>query len=137
MWHRIIQIYEWFEDMTDRHKFVRNFNKAGKKAFLNGIAPTILEAKISRGDSSFKHEFSNYFNSGFRIKALSGRPLSKSEMEEIKQVFTQNTNIIRQMVSLGWDTLEIQDNAGYNGIKCKLIDYAKIGGILTINNSDD
>jgi|688.fasta_scaffold756546_2 hypothetical protein len=46
MWHRIIQIYEWFEDMTDRHNFVRNFNKAGKKAFLNHIVPVNLEAKI-------------------------------------------------------------------------------------------
>jgi len=130
MWYKIIEIYEWFGEMSERNKLIRDFNNAGKKAFISGYAPTLLEVKITSGDSRYKHEFSKWLGSGFRIKALSGRPLQKIEMEEIKKVITDNTELVRKLVSLGWDTLEIHDNAGFNGIKCKLIDYAHIGGIL-------
>ena len=99
MWHKIIEIAEWFGEMTERYRLVRDFNKAGKNAFISGVAPTLLEAKITRGESSFKHQFSKFWAGGFRIKALSGRPLQKSEMTEIGNVILNNKMLVRKLVA--------------------------------------
>jgi hypothetical protein len=130
MVHYIYEIIGWFGKMSDRQKTIQNFNISGKKAFISGVAPTLLEVSISKGDPNYKHQFSKWFGGGFRIKALSGRPLSRAEMEDIKNVLISNQGFVRELISLGWDTLEIHDNAGYNGIKCRLIDYAQLGGII-------
>jgi hypothetical protein len=130
MWHKIIEIYEWFGEMSERHNLVKDFNRAGKKAFISGYAPTLLEVKIVSGYSSYKHQFSKFMGGGFRIKALSGRPLDKSEMIEIGKVILDNTELVRKLVALGWDTLEVHDDSGYNGCRWQLIEYAQIGGIL-------
>jgi hypothetical protein len=130
MWHKIIEILDWFGEMTERHMLVRDFNKAGKNAFINGIAPTLLEAKITSGESQYKHAFSKFLGGGFRIKALSGRPLKKDEMVEIGRVILDNTLLVRKLISLGWDTLEVHDNSGFNGCKWGLKDYANIGKLL-------
>jgi phage FluMu gp28-like protein len=103
---------------------------AAKRAFIAGAAPTLLESKITKGDSSYSHAFSKFFGGGFRIKALSGHPLSRSEMVEIGKVVLNNVGLVRKLVALGWDTLEVHDDSGYNGCKWALKDYANIGGFL-------
>ena len=67
-WNRII---EWFKDRSERARLVRSFNEAAREAFVTGRAPTALRASISRGDSAYKHEFSAWFNTGFRIQGYS------------------------------------------------------------------
>lgn len=131
MWYKIMVIKEWFGEMSERYKLVRDFNKAAKYAFISGAAPTLLEAKITGGDSAFKHEFSKWLGSGFRIKAMSGRPLQNIELKEIGSVVLDNEELIRKLISLGWDTLEVHSNQGYNGLKWPLKDYAKLGGFLS------
>jgi hypothetical protein len=131
MWYKIMVIKEWFGEMSERYKLVRDFNKAAKYAFISGAAPTLLEAKITGGDSAFKHEFSKWLGSGFRIKAMSGRPLQNIELKEIGCVVLDNEELIRKLITLGWDTLEVHSNQGYNGLKWPLKDYAKLGGFLS------
>ncbi len=130
MWYRIMLIKEWFGELTERHKLIRDFNKAGKNAFIVGEAPTLLEAKITKGDSTYRHHFSRFMGGGFRIKALSGKSLSRGEMQEIGTVVLGNQELVRRLISLGWDTLEVHDNAGYNGLKWQLMKHAGIGGLL-------
>jgi hypothetical protein len=48
-------------------------------------------------------------------------------------VVLNNQELVRKLISLGWDTLEVHDNSGYNGIKYKLYDYSGIGGVLGFN----
>lgn len=124
-------IKEWFGEMSERYKLVRDFNKAAKYAFISGAAPTLLEAKITGGDSAFKHEFSKWLGSGFRIKAMSGKPLHNIELKEIGSVVLDNEELIRKLITLGWDTLEVHSNQGFNGLKWPLKDYAKLGGFLS------
>ncbi len=131
MWHRIMVITDWFGEMSERYSLIKNFNRAGKNAFIAGRAPTLLEAKITSGESAYKHAFSKWLGGGFRIKALSGRPLSKSELIEVGRVVLDNDELVRKLISLGWDTLEVHDNAGFNGCKWKLMDFSNLGGILT------
>jgi hypothetical protein len=131
MWYKLIEIAEWFGDLTERYKLVRQFNRSAKEAFLTGLAPTLLEAKITIGDSAYRHEFSKWLASGFRIKALAGRTLEKTELIEIGKVVLDNKELVRKLVSLGWDTLEIHSNQGYNGAKWALKNYAAIGGYIS------
>ena len=130
MWYKIIVILDWFGEMNERYNLIRDFNRAAKTSFIAGKAPTLLETKITKGDSSYKHAFSKFLGGGFRIKALSGRPLSRLEMVEIGRVVLDNEELVRKLIALGWDTLEVHDNGGYNGLKWPLKDHANIGGYL-------
>ncbi len=123
-------VTEWFGEMTERYRLVRDFNRAAKNSFVTGVAPTLLEAKVTSGESAYKHSFSKWMGGGFRIKALSGRPLQKSELIEIGKVVLDNEMLTRKLISLGWDTLEVHANEGFNGVKWALKDYGKIGGYL-------
>src|SRR5690554_3372216 len=130
MWHKILEISEWFGEMAERYRLLKDFNRAAKNSFIAGAAPTLLEAKITKGDSNYRHAFSKWMGGGFRIKALTGRPLAKSELIEIGRVVLDNDVLTRKLISLGWDTLEVHANEGYNGAKWALKDYANMGGYL-------
>ena len=130
MWHKIIDVVDWFGELGQRIKVVRDFNKAAKFSFISGQAPTLLQVKTTKGESNYRHAFSKWMAGGFRIKALSGRALEKRELIEIAKVVLDNEMLVRKLLSLGWDTLEIHDNKGFLGIKYPLKDYANIGGFL-------
>lgn len=129
MWYKIIQIIDWFGEMSDRNKLIYDFNLAAKSSFLKGDALTLLKAKITMGERAYKHAFSKIF-SGIRIKALSGKPMLKGELIEIGKIILDNEELVRKLISLGWDTLEVHDNHGINGCKWALKDYANIKGLL-------
>jgi hypothetical protein len=130
MWDRIIKIKEWFGEIYERHSIVSNFNKTAKMAFISGLAPTQLKASISSGDSNYRHSFSS-FRSGFRIVALTGNPLSREAMKDIGNFILLDTSFVRQLVSCGFDTLEVTGEENSSVLKWKLSDYALLGGILT------
>ena len=135
MWSLVSSIQDWFNDFSERRRLVRNFNLAARDAFISSMAPTLLECSISVGESAYRHAFSKFMAGGFRIKALSGRALSRNEMISISEVVLSNQELVRKLISLGWDTLEVHDNAGYNGIKYKLYDFSGIGGIIGTFNT--
>lgn len=126
-WNKIV---EWFQDRSDRSRLIRSFNSAARDAFVTGFAPTVLKASTSRGDSRYKTAFSNIFASGFRIQALSGKQLTKEELVAIGSVVLDNIELVRRLVSLGFDTLEVHSDVGNYGCKWRLSDYAQIGIML-------
>lgn len=126
-WSKII---EWFKDRSERGRLVRSFNEMARAAFISGEAPTALKASISRGSSEYKHAFSAWMNTGFRIQALTGRALSKEEMVFIGQVVLANELLVRRLIVLGWDTLEVHDDSGRYGCRWCLSDYAHIGTFI-------
>jgi hypothetical protein len=119
-WNNII---DWFCDRSERAKLVRGFNESAKNAFVAGIAPTLLKARISKGESSYKHQFSNWLNTGFRIQAFTGRVLTKNELIHIGKVILNDSVLVRRLIVLGWDTLEIHGDAGTYGCRWQLKDY--------------
>jgi len=123
-------ILNWFLDSSERNEVIRGFNKSAKDSFVIGLSPTLLKASVSRGERRYRHQFSSWINTGFRIQALSGCQLTKEEMIYIGRVILDDTILVRRLVSLGWDTLEVHDDSGIYGCKWKLYDYAKIGGLL-------
>ena len=52
MWYKLVQLSDWFGEMSERTKLVRDFNRAAKEAFISANAATLLEAKVTWGDSS-------------------------------------------------------------------------------------
>jgi hypothetical protein len=120
IWNNII---DWFSDRSERSKLIRSFNEAGRFAYVSGIAPTLLKATISKGESSFKHQFSSWMYSGIRIQAFTGRTLSKDELIQIGKVILDDRILVRRLIVLGWDTLEIHGDKGSYGCRWQLKDY--------------
>lgn len=127
MWHRILS---WFSDRKDRRDLVKDFNLSARNSFVSGEAPSLLEAKITRGEAAYRHAFSKFLGSGFRIKVLSGKSLDKKELAQIADVVLANDQLVRKLVALGWDTLEVHDTASLMGIKYPLKKYMNIGGYI-------
>jgi hypothetical protein len=119
-WNNIL---DWFGDRSERAKLVRSFNESARSAFVDGIAPTLLKASISKGESSYRHQFSNWLNTGFRIQAFTGRVLTKDELTHIGKVILDDSILVRRLIVLGWDTLEIHGDAGTYGCRWQLKDY--------------
>jgi len=119
-WNAIV---DWFRDRSERAKLVRSFNESAKNSFVSGIAPTLLKASISKGESSYRHQFSNWLNTGFRIQAFTGRELSKDELVYIGKVILNDSVLVRRLIVLGWDTLEIHGDKGQYGCRWQLKDY--------------
>ena len=133
IWYRIL---EWFGEVRERYSLIHQFNKAAKNSFIAGEAPTLLHTRITMGSNEYRHAFSKFMAGGFRIKALSGFPLTKSELIEIGRVVLDNESLVRKLISLGWDTLEVHDIKGYHGVKWPLKKYGNIGGLLNTYNHD-
>ena len=116
-WYKIV---EWFRDRSDRQNLILKFNATAKESFILGIAPVLLNATPSRGDSSYKHAYSHWLFSGFRIKAMSGRNLTRDEMKAIGATILADSVLVRRLVVLGFDTLEVHDDIGMYGLKWQL-----------------
>jgi hypothetical protein len=120
LWNDIL---DWFDDRSERSNLVRSFNSSAKNAFIRGIAPTLLKAKISKGNREYKHQFSNWMNTGFRIQAFAGRQLSKNELIKIAKVVMSDEVLVRRLIVLGWDTLEVHADGGNFGVRFQLKDH--------------
>lgn len=119
-WNRII---DWFRDRSERSQLIRSFNDSAKNAFIIGEAPTLLKASISKGERAFRHQFSNWLNTGIRIQAFSGRQLAKEEIKQIGEVILNDNVLVRRLIVLGWDTLEIHGDQGKYGLRWQVKDY--------------
>lgn len=119
-WNNIL---DWFRDRSERSSLIRSFNESARQAFVSGTAPTLLKAKISKGERSYRHQFSDWLNTGYRIQAFTGRVLTKDELIHIGKVILNDDVLVRRLVVLGWDTLEVHGDAGTYGCRWQLKDY--------------
>ena len=121
-------ILDWFRDRSEREKLIRGFNEAARSAFVLGTAPTLMKASVSRGERTYKHQFSDWLNTGFRIQAFKGRQLSRAELVQIGSVIMSDSILVRKLVVLGFDTLEVCCDAGDYGCRWQIKDYMQIEG---------
>ncbi len=122
-WNKVV---EWFTDKQERNRLIRGFNNSARAAFVTGEAPTLLHASLSRGNSDYRHQFSHWLNSGFRIEAFSGRQLTRNELIAIGNAILSDDVLVRRLVVLGWDTLEIHSDVGSYGCRWQLKDYLQL-----------
>lgn len=119
-------IISWFRDRNERSKLIRSFNEAARYSFIQGVVPTLLKACISRGERMYKHQFSDWLNSGFRIQAFKGRELSRRELAYIGAAILADSVLVRKLVVLGFDTLEVIGDVGSYGCRWQLKDYLQL-----------
>lgn len=128
LWNRIIG---WFEDRKSREALVRGFNRSAKESFVASDVPVLLEAMIVKGDPNYRHMFSKFMGSGFRVKAYAGQQLSKQDIVAIGETILANETLVRRMVVLGWDTLQVHCDVGNYGCQWRLYELIMLG-----NNSN-
>lgn len=113
-------VLEWFKERSDRNVFLREFNNSAKKAFVEGYTDILLKASNSYGNSDYRHTFSKFMSGGFRIKVEGGRSLSRDEVISIGKSIIGNPVIVRTMITLGWDTLEVHTSDSSTGLQWRL-----------------
>ena len=66
------------------------------------------KVSITSGNQSFRHEMSTvFFRSGFRISVENDSNIRDSELRDISQYILTNAAFVRQLMSLGFDTLVV------------------------------
>ena len=116
--------------MSECNKLLREWNEEAKMSYIQGLVPVLLEAVVSMGDGRYKHPFSKLLFSGFRIQIKGNHNLTKDEILDIGRTVLHNQTLVRKMILLGWDTLEIQDIQYARGVKWAFKDFANIGLML-------
>lgn len=113
-------ILSWFKDVSERNKFINSFNDSAKDAFVSGQSDTYLKASTSIGNSSYRHAFSKFLGGGFRIKAEAGGLLTEDDVISIGEIILSDPAIVRLMITLGWDTLEVYPSGSSQGKQWRL-----------------
>lgn len=116
------KIREWFRSQSERNQLITDFNENSRHAFISGQVPTYLRAKTSRGDKSYRHQYTQFF-SGFRITVMGGSALSRTELSEVGKVILSNEQLVRGLVVNGFDTLEVHGENDSMGMKWRLQDF--------------
>jgi len=119
-------ITSWFKERAERNDFLNQFNDSAKMAFISGQTDTFLKASISMGNYSYRHAFSKMFGGGFRIKAEVGGLLTRDDVKSIGQIILNDQVIVRLMISLGWDTLEVYPSGSSSGNQWRLFNQLSI-----------
>lgn len=120
-------IKSWFQQRSERQEFIAQFNFAARQAFIRGQAPTLIQARTTIGNSNYTHAFSKWAAGGFRMKVEAGEPLYEHHLVIIADIILGDQEIVRQMITLGWDTLEIHAAYSKHGLQWKLWDYGGMG----------
>lgn len=123
IWDRIIK---WFRDMSERRKLINDWNDRAREAYISGAVPSLLEVSISTGNCDYRHEMSKWMISGFRIKVKRGKSLSRDELITIGRIILYNSQLVRRIVVLGWDTLEVYDAANKKGVQWAFKDFINL-----------
>ncbi|MBQ7210453.1 MAG: hypothetical protein IJS05_06125 [Paludibacteraceae bacterium] len=135
-----IKILQWFNNHSDRTDLIMGFNTDAQKAFIAGLMPVLLQAEISRGCSEYKHSHSHWLYSGFRIKAFTGQQLSRNDIKLIGEAILNDDNLVRKLVVLGFDTLEVHCDVGNYGCRWQIKDFLVLGysnNYNYLNNNSD
>lgn len=111
----------------EKIRIIGNMNAAFKEYFISGEYNRLCKASISQGCSDFAHEMSSlWFRSGFKISIENDTSLKESEMNEIASYITDNDAFVRQLMSLGFDTLIVRGKQSGLEKKFALKKYANL-----------
>lgn len=117
MWNKFVR---WVDDLKNRNITIQSFNRKSKDDFIAKKTSLLLEAKTTIGCTEFKHSFSKFMASGFNIKAADSANLKPEQIQDLGKAIIMDETFVRKLISLGWDTLEVQDSEGKNCFKWQL-----------------
>lgn len=115
----------------ERMRIINAMNDSFKEAYYTGELDRLCKTSITMGDSNFAHEMSTFvFRSGFKISIENDNNIKISELREIAQYILSNKPFVRQLMSLGFDTLIIKGKNTSNESKYALRQYTELNGFM-------
>lgn len=118
-------ITSWFQDVSDRKVLVREFNNAAKAAYISGLVPCLVKCNVSKGYKPYKHSNSAFYFSGIRFTAQSNEIITEEELNILGLSILGDSRIVRLLITLGWDTLEVVSVKNDEGLRWCLTKFAK------------
>ena len=93
----------------ERVKLISHMNAAFKDYFISGDSNRLCKVSISHGCIEYAHEMSSiWLRSGFLLNVENDSGLRDSEVLELAQYITCNEAFVRQLMSMGFDTLTVK-----------------------------
>jgi hypothetical protein len=121
-------VLDFIREFSDRKILIREFNEIARLAFVNEEAPRLLKSRNTMGDSSYKHSNSRRFFSGFRIDVKMGPKIKVEEIKFIGTIFLNNRPLLRQLMALGYDTIEVYGGDVDTYMQWNISSYANLDG---------
>lgn len=130
-----MNIFELFKNLLDslmsgsfeRLKVINGMNDAFREYYYSGELPFYCHVSISAGDPSFKHEMSSFFfRSGFKLLIENDTNIKGRDIAELSKYILSNQAFVRQLMSIGFDTLIIQGKTTLVGEKYELKKYGNL-----------
>lgn len=117
----------FLDGSLERLRIIQAMNECFREYFFSGDINRLCKVSIAPGDSDFAHEMSSFsFRSGFKISIENDNNLREREITEISQYILNNKSFIRQLMSMGFDTLIVQGEISKIGKKFNLKGYANL-----------
>ena len=113
----------------EKMKIISTMNQAFKEYYYSGELNRLCKVSITMGNDSYRHEMSAiFFRSGFKISIENDSDLQDSEIRDISQYIFSNKAFVRQLMSLGFDTLIIMGKTTKKAMQNSLKEYAQLRG---------
>ena len=113
----------------EKMKIISTMNQAFKEYYYSGELNRLCKVSITMGNDSYRHEMSAIlFRSGFKISIENDSDLQDSEIRDISQYILSNKAFVRQLMSLGFDTLIIMGKTTKKAMQYSLKEYAQLRG---------
>ena len=110
-------------------KIISSMNDAFKEYYYTGELNRFCKVSISSGDSNFHHEMSAFvFRSGFKITIENDNGFKHSEAREISKYILSNKAFVRQLMSLGFDTLIIKGKISNIELRLPFKEHSTLSG---------
>lgn len=115
----------------ERTRIISSMNEAFKEYYYSGELERFCKVSISQGNPDFAHEMSAFFlRSGFKINIENDANLKSSEIREIAQHIISNKAFVRQLMSLGFDTLIVKGKTTSVESIYALKQYTELNGFM-------
>ncbi len=115
----------------ERTRIISSMNEAFKEYYYSGELERFCKVSISQGNPDFAHEMSAFFfRSGFKINIENDANIKSSELREIAQYILSNRPFIRQLMSLGFDTLIVKGKTTSVEAIYALKQYTELNGFM-------
>ena len=113
----------------EKMKIISTMNQAFKEYYYSGELNRLCKVSITMGNDSYRHEMSAiFFRSGFKISIENDSDLQNSEIRDISQYILSNKAFVRQLMSLGFNTLIIMGKTTKKAMQYSLKEYAQLRG---------
>lgn len=130
-----MKIIEFFKNLLnslldgsfERVRIIKSMNEAFHEYYVTGEIDRLCKVSITSGNQSFRHEMSTmFFRSGFRISLENDTNVKESELRDISQYILSNTAFVRQLMTLGFDTLIVSGRTTNKSLMYSLKEYTNL-----------